>query len=803
MQPGAVEFTGLKLSHGWGTSDVASFEKLTEADLEARIAAILKSELPFLGPGAVRHQLRFSVRLGGRQVEIDGKAGASASGRLDILLIQDNNPIAVLELKRPGTELRDDDRAQGLSYARLLNPMAPLFVVSNGSETRIYRTYDNTPWQPSNSQGQSVEALLKTSAQLAVDDQQDAIATLLGPTSGAARSIINGVSEATIAELTGDWGDRLRPFATSLSFPRTATTWIAEELDRGRRIIILSGAPLAGKSNVLRELWKHYAGSEKTEVLFIEGSSVRHGVLRSLADALSRDLDWHVSPEDARNWLLRMSKQGDFRLIVAIDDCDPETMAAELDSLSSNAFGLGVRIVLTCDLGAVHELTHKKRQLTRIGRVASVGEIQPLDDREFDAALSVLHNVRIEFMNGAQLCDEYRNPWVLRAIAADAADDETYLDPSVSAAIPSLPGLQLMEFANQRLRDDDDLRARHAAFARAVLQDIDKRNVTLSLVHLTHGFVCRRETLLLHLSENELTDAFSRGEFKSVLLSEGERVVTAQMPELAAAELSRQLGSTIAKGLDDPQKIADNFTRICQGLPLGDVIGAQAIVASKVGHIPAQLVTALLERPPRLETFKPGTRMRLALSEGKTVDIEVDSDGKLVMIGPHGVRQTLDDDPDAAENPLIADIMPWMILSYVGAMRLAALVDHDKIVGWLEPGILATVAKCPIVLRLPSRFGLDGIHTHHHPEHGSIACHKDGVIEPITLALIQGILRDRELASYLVSDANESKSVPFLARLDIAFKAVTTFKDENRRNWARRVLDEEITPQFRLTPFAD
>jgi hypothetical protein len=107
------------------------------------------------------------------------------------------------------------------------------------------------------------------------------------------------------------------------------------------------------------------------------------------------------------------------------------------------------------------------------------------------------------------------------------------------------------------------------------------------------------------------------------------------------------------------------------------------------------------------------------------------------------------------------------------------------------------------VLRLPSRFGLDGIHTHHHPEHGSIACHKDGVIEPITLALIQGILRDRELASYLVSDANESKSVPFLARLDIAFKAVTTFKDENRRNWARRVLDEEITPQFRLTPFAD
>jgi len=779
---------------------------LTEADLEARIAAILKSELPYLGPGAIRHQLRFSIRLGGKQIEIDGKAGATAIGRLDVLLIKDNHPIAVLELKRPGKKLNEEDRAQGLSYARLLDPMAPLVIVSNGSETCIYRTYDNTPWKPANLQEQSVDALLKTSAQLAAEDQQDAIATLLGPTSVAARSIVSGVSEATITELTGNWGDRLSPFARSLSFPRTTTTWIAQELDRGRRIVILSAAPLAGKSNILRELWKHYANSENTAVLFIEGSSIRHGVLRSLADALSRDLYWNVSPEDARNWLLRMSKQGPFRLVVAIDDCDPETMAAELDSLSSNAFGLGVRIVLTCDLGAVQALTHKKRQLTRIGRVASVRELQPLDDEEFVAAMSVLHNERVDFMHGAQLCDEYRNPWVLRAVAAEAAEDDTYFDPSVSAAIPSLPGLQLMEFANQRLRDDDDLRARHAAFARAVLDDLAEYHSALSLVRLTHGFVCRRETLLIHLSERELTDALSRGEFKPVLLPEGERVITAQMPELTAAELSQRLGSTISKGVAaDPKKIADDLTSICHGLPLGDVIGAQAIVvaAGKVGHIPSQLVMALLERPPRLETFTPGARMRLVLPDGKTVDIEVDSDRKLVMIGADGTRHTLDDDADVEENPLIADVMPWMILSYLGAMRLAAFVEHHKMVGWLEPAILATVAKCPIVLRLPSRLGLDGIHTHHHPEHGSIACRKDGVIEPITLALIQGISRDRELGSYLVSDAIASKSAPFLARLDIAFNAVASFRDEDRSNWARRLLREEITPHFRLTPFAD
>jgi hypothetical protein len=218
------------------------------------------------------------------------------------------------------------------------------------------------------------------------------------------------------------------------------------------------------------------------------------------------------------------------------------------------------------------------------------------------------------------------------------------------------------------------------------LDDLAEYHSALSLVRLTHGFVCRRETLLIHLSERELTDALSRGEFKPVLLPEGERVITAQMPELTAAELSQRLGSTISKGVAaDPKKIADDLTSICHGLPLGDVIGAQAIVdaAGKVGHIPSQLVMALLERPPRLETFTPGARMRLVLPDGKTVDIEVDSDRKLVMIGADGTRQTMDDDADAEENPLIADVMPWMILSYVGAMRFAAFVEHHKMVGWL------------------------------------------------------------------------------------------------------------------------
>jgi type I site-specific restriction endonuclease len=44
-------------------------------------------------------------------------------------------PLAVLEVKRPGLELTDSDGAQGLSYARQMEPMPPLLVITNGATT--------------------------------------------------------------------------------------------------------------------------------------------------------------------------------------------------------------------------------------------------------------------------------------------------------------------------------------------------------------------------------------------------------------------------------------------------------------------------------------------------------------------------------------------------------------------------------------------------------------------------------------------------------------------------------------------
>lgn len=63
-------------------------------------------------------------------------------GRLDVLVKDpDGRNLFVMELKAPDHDLTDNDRDQGISYARLLPQMAPFVLLTNGREARIYDTF--------------------------------------------------------------------------------------------------------------------------------------------------------------------------------------------------------------------------------------------------------------------------------------------------------------------------------------------------------------------------------------------------------------------------------------------------------------------------------------------------------------------------------------------------------------------------------------------------------------------------------------------------------------------------------------
>src|SRR4051812_47679074 len=86
-----------------------------------------------------------SIQLGRGVYTIRGDEAERASGRLDLLCRRNGRPLFVVELKAEGEELTDEDRRQGLSYARLIEPMAPWVLVSNGRQTQIYDTVTGEP----------------------------------------------------------------------------------------------------------------------------------------------------------------------------------------------------------------------------------------------------------------------------------------------------------------------------------------------------------------------------------------------------------------------------------------------------------------------------------------------------------------------------------------------------------------------------------------------------------------------------------------------------------------------------------
>jgi hypothetical protein len=706
-----------------------------------------------------------------------------------VVLVRDGKPLALLELKRTGVELTDSDRAQGLSYADQMRPKPPLLVITNGATTQLYRTFDGSEWKPSSNIEQAIDSLFASVGRIAASQVQGAIETLLGVDSTVVRKVVNTISAATIAELTGDWGDKYRPFARGLLFPRKATNWVADEIARGRGVVIVTGPPLSGKSNVLRELYDKYQAAADTVFLFIEGASSRHGLFQLIADVLCRELSWNLTADQARQWLASVATNAAFDLIIAVDDCDPDVMAAELDSIASSAFGPHVRVVLTCDPGVVPLLTQSRnqRQSTRLGRLAAITELLPMDDDEFEDARKLLYAARIGFMHGAQLACEYRAPWVLRTIAAGISVAPKYQDTTKASAAPSLPGFALLKYAEQRFSEDETLQAHYGAFADAMLDELLTSDVSVNLARAL-TFVCSRATLLKHISEEELSTGVLRGVFKSTLLAAGQRAVVAQIPELVALMIARRLGAQLAAHMrTDPEGAARALTVACELVPLGDVIGASAIFrASRIADgMSTDVIVALLRSDPVRAVLAPGEWVGRSNPGDAGAQIEITAGGASMVVGVDDDYASRELGSEGVCQTLTYNLMPWLILSYVSLQ-----IDDDELLPWL----LGTLARCDVAL-LPFRaYARCAIHKLQGFE--EFVCHEHGLAEPLAISLMEATLASREIGEHLVSEAIKHESAPMLARLMVAFRAIVDLEDPQRRQWAQGVLTQRIEPVF-------
>lgn len=158
---------------------------------------------------------------------------------------------------------------------------------------------------------------------------------------------------------------------------------------------------------------------------------------------------------------------------------------------------------------------------------------------------------------------------------------------------------------------------------------------------------------------------------------------------------------------------------------------------------------------------------------------------------------------DADENGLFESYSnqdAWLILSHFAAIPFAIDADGDK--ERIDPALLLELGVADFVLRRPAgHFEMRSLMIHDLPDIGSMVCHKEGIVEPITYAIFCFLKReDHVMKESWVDHAIMQESMPLLLRIHIALLQLSQVADEALSHWANSMIERKIDPAFKVFP---
>ena len=765
----------------------------TEADLEAAISNAIRDSFPFASM-RVSHQKTFSVRVG-RTTHTVGSTSNWAKGRADVLLELDDRSLAILELKKPGHPITEDDAKQGLSYARLLDPSAPFVVVSNGDYTKLYTTLPFEEIDPIEDET-GLSTRFANAALIASNDRQKAVSSLLGTDSAVWLQLARDITSEFVEENSGELSDPEYPFARAFLVPRRASDDLTRLLDAGERLLLLEGGPLSGKTSVLRDLATRVRDSTNVAVLILDASAT--DPLQLIADLLSDRLNWDISPDQARRWLLEIARRKDGLLVLAIDNLDFKQAVSfsTLERLTGGGKGKGLAIVATCadSVRPMIERSSSARQISIIGKRSTFVSLEPLDGEELAHAEHITHELNISWVPGYQYCQEYRLPWVLRHMIALV--DSARPSEEVRPAIPPLLGTAFVRFAEERSNSDLAGRLKLRKLAKLIMSETaaraQKRTDTV-LLALT-DFLIAGETLEEKFEADDIDVLIRSGMLKIVAPSTEQRPhYVVRLPEYLLPELAILLQEELAQRSDDPwEETAAWLVSYASSLPFGDVIGASAIERTILSHeaFNGNIILSLANRRPQRRPVPEGFTMGMAGPDGEIVEISTLPNGKM-RVTSHGTS-TVADLGDEGFGDAISDHFPWLMLSHIA--RIPAEIVTDDGAQRIDAALLAHLGSYDGILVRPSSVGLkNGFPIHEMPDGGSVVCRNAGVVEAITWNIAEFLVRGGEAAEAWIDDICKDPNQYLIARSIIALGLVASFSG-SFSDRAGELLSDRVLP---------
>lgn len=313
----------------------------TEEDIKQKVIMPFLLSLGF-DNSELKFEDSFTIRLGKHCVSINTqKQVETACPRLDILVKHKGINLFVIEVKSDAIILTDQDRDQAVCYARLVDPIAPFAILTNGKEFLIYETITKNRIDESfDFRG------YKLSVNIA-DIYEEAFEHFVGYSEENLKMYCNAQVLDGMKTLLGSREERSKKFIPDLYVGRDNLLHaIAKFIESDKAVFAIYGESGIGKTCEMCGLALHFINI--LPVLFYRGINIT----TNFTNHLAADFNWEFSSSyDDVALLKKVSRILTKPLLIFLDGVD-EWMSPckveELGNFAAKLIGRNIKLIISC-----------------------------------------------------------------------------------------------------------------------------------------------------------------------------------------------------------------------------------------------------------------------------------------------------------------------------------------------------------------------------------------------------------------------------------------------------------------------
>ena len=742
-----------------------------EATLEARIDRVLASVFPTFKTVNIQHQKSFSIKFGHHNVKVDLVEPSSYPSRaiFDILLTIEDKNVILLELKKEGLNLTNEDILQGLSYARLIDNMPPLTLISNGKDNWFYNTYTKEKIETTNVDLAIIQKLTDNSFQLAINDFKDAVNLLLNKEPELFSKVINQISEIKFKRLLGTVEDFTKPICLDFQIERRCLNEVQNLFTNGAPLVGIIGSAFSGKTNLLYQFFNSIK-SEKNFLLYLNCNDHNYSIFQQLANHFTENAKISITKDKIREWLINsLINLPDGKFYLLLDDFNndvPEKIKSEIIELIDIFKGVNHHTLYSID-----ELNYKRiafvenRQYkTIIGDQSKTIQLDELDDDEYTTANNFLFDkYKVLIEHGGHYTPEYREPRILRHLVTlyqegVGQDKFTKID-----AVPNLNILNAIA-ANKTYTTQIHNLYKKITFCFFAESELRKKDNDLGIVAFGSGAIT--------------TDIFKKNfpdDFESLIKSSivvfreignGMTVIYPKFLELIAKHSIEIVKEIIVQGNSDEKSVDELcklFTDTITPVPYCDIVGTGVLLS--IGTIEnvelfSNLVQELLNRPAQLERIEKGTKTLMYLEDVGRIQIN------------------FEDDMD--EGGFISDFLPYAVLSQLAAYPLRLIGNNEYSEYAFHLYLLHKIGSSKEFIRradVRSLSNMKPVESYEWEGVGFMVSGNEGIIEPIVQSIQKCFFEIPNEIENLYNMAFKENNFNLLYRIYLALRTMMNYTD--------------------------